>query len=114
MEKILSYNCRCGGRLKKSHCNVEFFGIDFGLRECEICTSCQSEYLDDKVMEEIEDEIKERKLFALERKITVTKSGNSLVIRIPPEIVEFNNLHYKTILRFIPITKKKIELEILA
>jgi len=100
--------------MKKSQCPVEFFGIDFGLRDCEVCTKCQSEYLDDKVMEEIENEVKAKKLFALERKIKVTKSGNSLVIRIPPEIAKFNDLHYESILRLMPVTKKKIELEVLA
>ncbi|MBI2598454.1 MAG: hypothetical protein HYW50_04630 [Candidatus Diapherotrites archaeon] len=114
MEKVLPYNCRCGGKMKKSHCQVEFFGIDFGLRDCEVCTDCQSEYLDDKVMEEIEEEVKAKKLFALERKIKVTKSGNSLVIRIPPEIAQFSGLHYESILRLMPVTKKKIELEVLA
>ena len=113
MEKVLPYNCRCGGRLKKSQCPVEFFGIDFGVRECEVCTKCGAEYLDDAVMEEIEKEVKARKLFALERKITVTKSGNSLVVRIPPEIAKFNKLHYQTILRLIPITEKRMELEVL-
>ena len=33
MEKILPYKCRCGGTLKKSQTNVEFFGIDFGIKE---------------------------------------------------------------------------------
>ncbi|MFH1257231.1 MAG: hypothetical protein V1494_08150 [Candidatus Diapherotrites archaeon] len=113
MEKILPYNCRCGGKLKKSTCNVEFFGIDFGARECEVCTKCNSEYLDDKVMEEIENEVKEKKLFALERKITVTKSGNSLVVRIPPEIAKFSKLHYQSILRLVPLTDKRIELEVI-
>lgn len=113
MEKVLPYNCKCGGKMKKSHCGVEFFGIDFGLKECEVCTACQSEYLDDAVLEEIEKEVKKRKLFALERKITVTKSGNSLVIRIPPEIAKFSKVHYQSILKLIPITEKRIELEVL-
>lgn len=99
--------------MKKSLCQVEFFGIDFGLKDCEVCTKCQSEYLDDQIMQEIETEIKRKNLFALERKIKVTKSGNSLVIRIPPEITKFSGLHYESILRLMPVTKKKIELEIL-
>ena len=68
----------------------------------------------DEVLEEIEKEVKKKKLFALERKITVTKSGNSLVVRIPPEIAKFSKLHYQSILRLVPVTKKRIELEILA
>ncbi|MBU2100159.1 hypothetical protein KKG83_03680 [Candidatus Micrarchaeota archaeon] len=114
MEKVLPFKCRCGGKMKKSHCQVEFFGLDFGVRECEVCTKCNSEYLDDEVMAEVEKEVKEKKLFALDRKITVTKSGNSLVVRIPPEIVKFSKLHYQDILRLVPITEKRIEIEVLS
>jgi len=47
---------------------VEFFGIDFGLRDAEVCSACGSEYLDHETLKEIEKEIKERKIFALEKK----------------------------------------------
>ncbi len=113
-EKILPYKCRCGGTLKWSGCPVEFYGIDFGIRKCEICTSCGSEYLDDNTMQEIEQEVKKRKLFGLERNISVTKSGNSLVMRLPPEITKFTNLHYKDNIRIFPTSKTKIEIEILS
>ena len=66
-EEILPYKCRCGGTLKKSYTQVEFFGIDFGLRECEVCTKCGSEYLSDNTLDEIEQEVKKKKLFGLEK-----------------------------------------------
>ena len=59
MVKNLSYKCKCGGTLKQSHSHVEFFGIDFGVKDCEVCIKCGSEYLDDSVMEEIEQKVKE-------------------------------------------------------
>ena len=111
-EKILPYKCGCGGILKKSQTHVEFFGIDFGIRECEVCTRCNSEYLNDKVIEEIEQEVKKKKLFGLERQAHVTKSGNSLVIRIPPEIARFSGMQYKDPVRIYPTAKKKIEIEV--
>lgn len=113
-EKILPYKCRCGGILKLSQCPVEFFGLDFGVKKCEVCTSCNSEYLDDGTMKEVEEEVKKRKLFGMERKVAVTKSGNSLVMRWPPEIAEFLGLHYQDTLRVFPLSKKKIEVELLA
>lgn len=113
-EKILPYKCRCGGILKKSHCNVEFFGIDFGIKECEVCTKCNSEYLSDKTLGEIEEEVKKRKLFGLEKEITITKSGNSLVIRIPPEIVKFSGVKYKNLARIFPLDKKRLEIELVS
>lgn len=87
-ESILDVRCRCGGRLKKSSAEVEFFGIDFGVKEAEVCTDCGSEYLSQELMEEIEAEVKRRGLFGLERRGRVSKSGNSLVVRIPKEIAD--------------------------
>jgi hypothetical protein len=82
MNNEIPYKCSCGGELKRSKVEVEFFGIDFGLKDAEVCTRCGSEYLDQETMKEIETIVKERNIFGLERKISVTKSGNSLVIRI--------------------------------
>ncbi len=79
IEKI-PYKCTCGGNLKRSKVEVEFFGINFGLKDAEVCTLCGSEYLDQDTMKEIETEVKKRNIFGLERKVSVTKSGNSLVI----------------------------------
>ena len=76
-DEILPYKCNCGGTLKKSHASIDFFGIDFGIRECEVCSKCGSEYINDEIMEEIEQEVKKRKLFGLEKQAQVTKSGNS-------------------------------------
>ena len=113
MKKILPYPCNCGGKLKKSFCSVEFFGIDFGERACEICTSCGSEFLDDETLAEVEQEVKQKKIFGLEKKIAVVKSGNSLVFRIPPDIVEFAEIKVKNLARVFPVSKKRIEIELL-
>ncbi len=56
----MEIKCKCGGKLIKSQCEVEFFGIDFGIKNCEICRECGAEYLDSDVMQTIEDEVKKR------------------------------------------------------
>lgn len=104
--------CNCGGKLKEAHTQVEFFGIDFGIKGCEVCTKCGTEYLSDEVMYEIEEEVKKRKLFGLEKQAQITKSGNSLVIRIPPEIVRFSGIKYKEHVRIYPTAKNRIEVEL--
>ena len=63
-------------------------------------------------MIEIENEVKKLGLFGLERKVKVTKSGNSMVIRIPPEIAKFVGLNYGTFLSLLPIGKGKLELSV--
>ncbi len=112
MEKILPYKCRCGGILKVSQCPVEFYGIDFGIRTCEVCTSCNSEYLDETTLQEIEGEVKKKSLFGVEQKVAVTKSGNSLVMRLPQEIVRFMRLRYQDTLRVFPVSKNRMEIEV--
>ncbi len=87
-ESISGVKCKCGGKLKTSFTEVEFFGIDFGVKQANVCTDCGSEYLPQEVMEEVETEVKRRGFFGLERRGRVAKSGNSLVIRIPKEIAE--------------------------
>ena len=109
MEKI---KCKCGGELIASQCEVEFFGIDFGVKKCEICKDCNAEYLENETMKEIEAEVKKKNIFGLQKTVKVTKSGNSIVIRIPPEIAKFSGINYKSIVRIMPVGKKKIELEI--
>jgi len=114
MNEKIPYECSCGGELKWSKVDVEFFGINFGLRDAEVCTSCGSEYLDQDTLKEIEDTVKERNIFGLERKVSVTKSGNSLVIRIPPEIAEFLGIHYKSILQLFPVDKDQLEIKVVS
>jgi len=111
-EEEVPYKCSCGGSLKKTQVEVEFFGIDFGLRDAEVCTACGSEYLDQETLKVIEEEIKERKIFALEKRVLVTKSGESLVIRIPPEIAEFLNIHYKSLVQLFPVDKDRLEVKV--
>ncbi|MBI4919379.1 hypothetical protein HY837_05575 [archaeon] len=113
MEKVLDYPCSCGGKLKQSFCQVEFFGIDFGVKKCEVCTKCGSEFLDDQTMECIESEVKKKKLFGLEKEIQIVKSGNSLALRIPPEIVHYSELNVKYKARIFPSGKKRIEVELI-
>ncbi len=55
MNDEIPYKCSCGGDLKKSKVDVEFFGIDFGLKDAEVCTLCGSEYLDQGTLKEIEN-----------------------------------------------------------
>ncbi len=114
MNKEIPYKCTCGGELKRSKVEVEFFGIDFGMKDAEVCTRCGSEYLDQETMKEIETIVKERNIFGLERKISVTKSGNSLVIRIPPEIAEYLGIHYKSVVQLFPVDKDRLEVKVVS
>lgn len=111
-ETILGIRCKCGGRLKKSVSEVEFFGIDFGLKEADVCSKCGSEYLSQEVMQELEAEVKRRGLFGLERRGRVAKSGNSLIVRIPSEIVESLKIRRDLPIVIYPSELKKLVVEL--
>lgn len=110
-EKI-PYKCSCGGNLRKTKVEVEFFGIDFGLRDAEVCMVCGSEYLDHETLKDVETEIKRRNIFALERKVQVERSGDYLVVKIPPEIAEFLDIHYKSLVQLFPVDRNRLEVKV--
>lgn len=112
METILPVKCKCGGKLKKSKTEVEFFGMDFGIKPCEVCTKCGAEYISQELMEKIEKEVRKKGLFVLERRAKVTRSGNSLVIRIPKDIAESLGLEKDTDIKIYPAEKKRLIVEI--
>ena len=111
-ETLLDIKCKCGGRLKSSVTEVEFFGIDFGLKKAEVCVECGSEYLSQELMEEIEGEVKRRGLFGLERRARVVASGNSLVIRIPREMAKSLKIERDMPIVIYPAETKKLVIEI--
>lgn len=111
-ETVSDIKCKCGGRLKRGATEVEFFGIDFGVRKADICTKCGAEYLSQELMEEVEAEIKRRGLFGLERRGRVAKSGNSLVIRIPKEIAESLKVKRDMPIIIYPSESKKLVIEL--
>lgn len=111
-ESILGIRCKCGGRLKRSVTEVEFFGIDFGMKEADVCTKCGSEYLSQELMEEMEAEVKRRGLFGLERRGRVAKSGNSLVIRIPKEIADSLKIKQDLPIVIYPSEPRKLVVEL--
>jgi hypothetical protein len=104
--------CKCGGKLKRGHTEVEFFGIDFGVREAEVCARCGAEYISQELMEELETEVKRRGLFGLEKRGHVAKSGNSLVIRIPKEITDSLKIRRDMPIIIYPSDSKKLVIEV--
>lgn len=110
--KAAGIRCKCGGRLRRGHTEVEFFGIDFGVREAEVCNRCGAEYISQELMEEIELEVKKKGLFGLERRGHVAKSGNSLVIRIPKEITDSLKIRRDMPIVIYPSNSRKLIVEV--
>ncbi len=68
------------------------FGIDLGEYASEICDSCGESFVDQDALRKIEARAKEMGLWGLAKKVSIAKSGNSLVVRIPAELARFLRL----------------------
>ena len=77
------------GNLKKGKIKEVLFGIDLGKFEAQICSKCGESFTDENTTKKIEESAKLKGIWGLGKKTTITKSGNSLAIRIPKEISKF-------------------------
>jgi YgiT-type zinc finger domain-containing protein len=77
------------GTLKPTQEKHVMYGVDLGTYPAQKCTACGEVFTDGDAMEKIEAMAKKKGVWGLGRKSTITKSGNSLSIRIPKEIVKY-------------------------
>lgn len=80
------------GNLKKGKIKESMFGVYLGEFPAEICTSCNESFTDEETTKKIEEMAKSKGLWGLGKKTKITKTGNSLAVRIPKGIVEFLKL----------------------
>ena len=82
----------CNDTLKEGVTKENMFGIYLGEFPARICNTCKESFTDEKTTKEIEDIAKKKGLWNLGHKTKITRSGNSLAVRIPKEIVNHLNL----------------------
>jgi len=83
----------CGkGVLKKTKIKESMFGIYLGEFPAEVCSYCKESFTDEKTTKDIEIVAKEKGIWGLGKKTKITKTGNSLAIRIPKNIANFLKL----------------------
>lgn len=84
----IEYPCPCGGKIQWKKDKIIQDGIDCGVLDVEYCIKCGEEYLPEGNMVVVEQKLKEAGLWGLQRKeIKFWKSGKSITIRLPIEIV---------------------------
>ncbi|MEK6974242.1 MAG: hypothetical protein AABW41_03340 [Nanoarchaeota archaeon] len=92
MEKI-KYPCPCGGIIEWKNEKVIIEDIDCGVLDIEICPKCGEKYFPEESMETVENKLKEAGLWGVPRKeVTLWKSGNSVLLRIPGDMAKKLNL----------------------
>lgn len=111
--RVMPYPCHCGGPLVEMPFPVQLLGIDLGIRKGHVCTRCGDEFLTEETWQEIEDKAKEAGLFGLERKVRIRKSGNSLVVTIPPEIAAYIGAKKEVLVSLLPTGTSTLEIEVL-
>ena len=80
------------GNLKKGKIKETMFGIYLGEFPAEICSKCHESFTDEKTTRSIEEAAKKKGIWGLGKKTKITKTGNSLAVRIPKEIANFLKL----------------------
>ncbi len=68
------------------------FGVYLGEFLAEICNKCNESFTDEKTTRAIEQAAKKKGIWGLGKKTKITKTGNSLAVRIPKEIANFLKL----------------------
>ncbi|MEW5937081.1 MAG: AbrB/MazE/SpoVT family DNA-binding domain-containing protein [Candidatus Thermoplasmatota archaeon] len=103
----------CGkGKLQIGEIEEEMFGVSLGAYSAEICDECGETFLDQDAMQEIERKAKTLGVWGLAKSAKITKSGNSLSVRIPARIAQFLGLKEGKDIILYPDGKRKIILEV--
>ena len=96
------------GDLEKKRVKEEQLGVYLGEYEGLECNCCKESFFDEETTKKILEKSKEKGIFGLEAKTKVSRSGNSLAIRIPKKIAEFLHLKEGKEVRISPRENKLI------
>ena len=79
------------GNLKNAVTEEKMFGVSLGKFPAEVCSNCKESFTDEETTRKIENIAKKKGLWGLGVKTKITKTGNSLAVRIPKKIADFLN-----------------------
>jgi transposase-like protein len=87
-------NCPvCGkGELRNKTIQEIMFGIDLGRFPAKVCTKCGESFTEAATTRLIEDAAKQKGIWGLGTKTKITKTGNSLAVRIPKKLADYLQL----------------------
>lgn len=103
----------CGkSTVKRSRIEEAMYGIALGTFPADACSSCGESFVDEATMEAIEARAKEVGVWGLGRKLRISRSGNSLVVRVPAEVARFLKLREGQEVYIHPEGKEKLAVEI--
>ncbi|MBU1204201.1 MAG: AbrB/MazE/SpoVT family DNA-binding domain-containing protein [Nanoarchaeota archaeon] len=77
------------GILKKGKIKEYMHGVYLGEFPAEICSSCRESFMDSKTTKRVEEAAKVKGIWGLSAVTKITKTGNSLAVRIPKKIADY-------------------------
>jgi len=80
------------GILKRKKIKEEMFGVYLGEFEADVCDNCRESFTDAETTRKIEEIAKKKGIWGMGIKTKITKTGNSLAVRIPKRIAGFLKL----------------------
>ncbi|MFH1506485.1 MAG: AbrB/MazE/SpoVT family DNA-binding domain-containing protein [archaeon] len=80
------------GTLKKGKIKEYMFGVYLGEFPAEICSKCKESFTDSLTTKKIEAAAKKKGIWGLGATTKITKTGNSLAVRIPKKIADYLKL----------------------
>lgn len=80
------------GDLKKGKIKEYMFGVYLGEFSAEICTKCKESFTDSETTRKIEEIAKKKGIWGLGKKTKITRTGNSLAVRIPKKLADYLKL----------------------
>ena len=102
----------CGkGALVRRKVDETMFGVTLGRFPAWVCGTCGESFTDESTTRSIIGRAKQKGIWGLGKKVKVVRSGNSLVVRIPREIVDFIGLEKGQELFIHPEGKSKVAIE---
>ena len=80
------------GILNKSKIKEYLFGVYLGEFPAEVCNKCGESFTDSNTTRKIEEIAKKKGIWGLGATTKITKTGNSLAVRIPKKMVDYLKL----------------------
>src|SRR3989344_1878461 len=81
------------GILEKKEIDEYMFGVYLGKFTADVCTKCNESFTDSETTKKIEEIAKKKGIWGLGSSTKITKTGNSLAVRIPKKLADYLKLN---------------------
>lgn len=96
------------GKLVRKKIDYSYSDWYFGKYDADVCNKCGESFFTEKSSDAIEEKAKELGVWGMEKKTKISKSGNSLIVRVPKQIADLLKIQEGDEAIIRPDGKKKI------